>query len=109
MFEYCDYEEYEEKLKMSIHENVCIDKEALELAHYNAWDSCWDLPRRHKLHWFYLDLTTMTFHPLFKWKYAYKPVEGDRFTNTLPQDRCMSRIFNNIKGRIKCQKKIKQG
>jgi hypothetical protein len=40
----------------------------LDIAHHNDFDDNWDYEKRHRIHYFYLDLSSGKYHPLPKWK-----------------------------------------
>lgn len=84
LFHYVDYPEYRKhddtwKMNCDADGELCRTLKELKEKHHGHWDEKWDLPKRHKIHYFYLDLTKMKFFPLFRWKKPYKPDPNDRF------------------------------
>jgi hypothetical protein len=61
---------------------VCIgeqyynSKQDLNLAYDNHFDDKWDVPDRHRIHYFYLDLSNGKFVPMLKYKNGYKSEDG---------------------------------
>ena len=73
------YVNYPELKSIEIHESFLCSKGELKSAHFNDFDDKWDLPNRHLIHWFFLDLKQMRFFPMEKWKSPYVYKKGDRY------------------------------
>jgi hypothetical protein len=92
LFHYVDYPEYKNEkqtFKLCCDEDgeVCGTIKELKDKYLNHWDEKWDYPKRHMIHYFYLDLKTMKYHSLPRWKYAFKPEwrdnQSDEFSATV--------------------------